>query len=111
MSVAAGSQRHERAGWDGPASLLPSLAAGSNALAPFGRGKGRDTPRHRTALGDGLAGGDGRSALSVLKRPQPAIPAPIASSSNGGLFLSRLAARPWNDLTRLLTNSEELGRD
>jgi hypothetical protein len=50
VSMAAGSQRHERAGWDGPAPLLPLLAAGGNALAPYGRGKGRDTPRHRTAL-------------------------------------------------------------
>ena len=44
-----GSQRHERAGWNGPAPLLLSLAAGSNALAPYRRGKGRDTPRHRRA--------------------------------------------------------------
>jgi len=50
VSVAAGSQRHERAGWNGPAPLPPLLAAGSNALAPYGRGKGRDTPRHRAAL-------------------------------------------------------------
>jgi hypothetical protein len=49
-SVAAGSQRHERAGWNGPAPLPPLLAAGSNALAPNGRGKGRDRPRHRAAL-------------------------------------------------------------
>ena len=39
VSVAAGSQRHERAGWDGPAPLLPLLAAGSNALAPYGAGQ------------------------------------------------------------------------
>jgi hypothetical protein len=50
VSVVAGSQRHERAGWNGPAPLPPLLAAGSNALAPNGRGKGRDTPRHRAAL-------------------------------------------------------------
>jgi hypothetical protein len=50
VSVAAGSQRHERAGWNGPAPLLLLLAAGSNALAPHGRGKGRDMPRRRTAL-------------------------------------------------------------
>jgi len=50
VSVAAGSQRHERAGWNGPAPLLSLLAAGSTALAPHGRGKGRDMPRCRTAL-------------------------------------------------------------
>jgi CheY-like chemotaxis protein len=50
VSVAAGSQRHERAGWNGPAPLLSLLAAGSNALAPHGRGKGRDVPRRRRAL-------------------------------------------------------------
>ena len=42
VSVAAGSQRHERAGWNGPAPLLPLLSVGSNALAPHGRDKGRD---------------------------------------------------------------------
>ena len=36
VSEAAGSQRHERAGWNGPAPLPPWLAAGSNALAPLG---------------------------------------------------------------------------
>ena len=64
VSVAAGSQRHERAGWNGPAPLLSLLAAGSNALAPHGRGKGRDMPRRsaeRTAdiligLQNGLSG-------------------------------------------------------
>ena len=50
VSVAAGSQRHARAGWNGPAPLLSLLAAGSNARAPHGRGKGRDMPRRRTAL-------------------------------------------------------------
>ena len=50
VSVAAGSQRRERAGWNGRAPLPPSLAAGSNALAPYGRGEGRDTPRRRAAL-------------------------------------------------------------
>src|SRR5262245_60140493 len=56
VSVAAGSQRHERAGWYGPAPLPPLLAAGSNALAPYGRGKGRDTPRHRAALTPAASG-------------------------------------------------------
>jgi len=37
-------------GWNGPAPLPPSLAAASNALAPYGRGEGRDTPRRRAAL-------------------------------------------------------------
>ena len=36
VSEAAGSQRQERAGWNGPAPLPPLLAAGSNALAPLG---------------------------------------------------------------------------
>jgi hypothetical protein len=50
VSVPAGSQRRERAGWNGPAPLPPSLAAGSNALAPYGRGEGRDTPRRGAAF-------------------------------------------------------------
>ena len=45
-----GSQRHQRAGWNGPAPPPPVLAAGSNALALCGRGKGRDRPRRQTAL-------------------------------------------------------------
>jgi hypothetical protein len=66
VSVAAGSQRHERAGWSGPAPLLPLLAAGSNALAPYGRGKGRDTPRHRAALTPAASGLTIAVALAVV---------------------------------------------
>jgi hypothetical protein len=66
VSVAAGSQRHERAGWSGPAPLLPLLAAGSNALAPYGRGKGRDTPRHRAALTPAASGLAIAVALAVV---------------------------------------------
>jgi hypothetical protein len=52
VSLAAGSQRHERAGWSGLAPLPPwlALATGSNALAPLGGVEGRDTPRQRAAL-------------------------------------------------------------
>ena len=60
VSVTAGSQRLERAGWNGPVPLLSLLAAGSNALAPHGRGKGRDMPRRRTTLTP-AGGGTGSS--------------------------------------------------
>src|SRR5215813_2338097 len=68
VSVAAGSQRHERAGWNGPAPLSPLLAAGSNALAPYGRGKGRDTPRHRhcSKVGSGRIPSPNLSNISFL---------------------------------------------
>src|SRR5215471_17768043 len=67
VSVAAGSQRHERAGWNGSAPLPPLLAAGSNALAPYGRGKGRDTPRHRAALTPAASGLAIAVALAVVR--------------------------------------------
>ena len=51
-----GSQRHKRAGWNGPAPPPPVLAAGSNALALCGRGKGRDRPRRQTALTTAASG-------------------------------------------------------
>jgi len=60
VSVTAGSQRLERAGWNGPVPLLSLLAARSNALAPHGRGKGRDMPRRRTTLTP-AGGGTGSS--------------------------------------------------
>src|SRR5215472_17016814 len=66
--LAAGSQPHERAGWNGPAPLSPLLAAGSNALAPYGRGKGRDTPRHRhcSKVGSGRIPSQNLSNISFL---------------------------------------------
>jgi hypothetical protein len=42
------------------------LAAGSNALAPNGRGKGRDTPRHRAALTPAASGLAIAVALAVV---------------------------------------------
>jgi hypothetical protein len=101
VSVTAGSQRHERAGWNGPAPLLSLLAAGSNALAPHGRGKGRDMPRRRTTLTP-AGGGTGSSnpfpssresgELSVPKRRDPICPK-AELEDRQALFVVNLAPR------------------